>query len=193
MIYIITPCSRPENLAAISKTIPSECKWIVVHDNKKTAGKTKMNEDFIFLNQDISTIYNAIFLVCEDTGPVGTKARNYALDTLSLQDDDFILFHDDDNIIHPKWYETISQYLENDFSIMTWGQINKHRRVRLSPTKYPRVGQIDTACFLVRWKYNKRVRHGFFYEHDGVYAEDCAKNGRVLCINDYLCYYNYLR
>jgi hypothetical protein len=177
MIYIITPCSRPENLVAISKTIPSECKWIVVHDNKT----------------HVVPIYNATFLVCDDTGPVGTIARNYALDTLPLVDNDLILFHDDDNIIHPSWYTTISQHLHIDFSIMTWGQINKNQTVRLLPTMYPEIGNIDTACFLVRWKYNKEVRHGFFYEHDGLFAQTCAKNGRIVCINDYLCYYNYLR
>lgn len=177
MIYIITPCSRPENLAQISKTIPAECKWIVVHDNKKS----------------IVPPSNARLLLCEDTGPVGTIARNYALDSLPLIDDDFILFHDDDNIIHPRWYSEVIKYLNEDFSLITWGQIYKNLNTRLLPTAHPQTNNIDTASFLVRWKYNKNVRHELVYYHDGLYAEACAKNGKVLCLNDYLCYYNYLR
>ena len=177
MIYIITPCSRPENLEEISKTIHPLCKWIVVHDNTKP----------------VVPINNATFLVCEDTGYVGTKARNYALDNLPLTDDDFILFHDDDNIIHPNWYDTVSKFLKYDFSILTWGQINRNGIIRLLPTESPKIGNIDTASFLIRWKYNKNVRHELLYFHDGVYSEACSQNGPVLCISDFLCYYNYLR
>jgi len=176
-LYVITPCSRPENIPEIAKTIPPECKWIIVHDNKT----------------HVIPPDNATLLVCEDTGHSGTLARNYALDKLSFTDEDFILFHDDDNIIHPNWYNSISKYLNEDFSIITWGQINKENQLRLLPTKNPTIGNIDTASFLVRWKYNKDVRHELVYWHDGLYAEACAKNGEVLCINECLCYYNYLR
>ena len=176
MLYIITPCSRPENIPAISKTIPLECKWVIVHDNKTP----------------VNPIDNATLLVCEETGIVGTKARNYALDNLSLKDEDLILFHDDDNIIHPGWYDTIQKYLNQDFSIITWGQLNKDNSKRLSPTNSPSVGNIDTASFLISWKYNKKVKHQEIYEHDGIYASECSKNGEVLCINEFLCYYNYL-
>lgn len=177
MIYIITPCSRPENLNQISQTIPSECKWIVVHDGKKP----------------IVPPVNATLLLCEDTGLVGTVARNYALDTLPLTDDDFVLFHDDDNIIHPRWHTEICKYLNEDFSMITWGQVDKNLNIRLPPTAQPRIDHIDTASFLISWKYNKNVRHESVYHHDGIYAEACSKNGKVLCLNDHLCYYNYLR
>jgi hypothetical protein len=141
----------------------------------------------------VPQIDNATFLVCEDNGVSGTKARNYALDNLDLQDEDLVLFHDDDNIIHPEWYSTISKFINEDFSIITWGQLNKNNTIRLNPTPHPRVNHIDTACFLIKWKYNKDVRHQYFYHHDGLYSEECSKNGSVLCLDQYLCYYNYLR
>jgi hypothetical protein len=178
MIYIITACSRPKNLETISQTIPRQCEWVVVHDNKT----------------DIPFLDNAHILKCEDTGTIGIKAQNFALDNLSLKDEDFILLHDDDNIIHPNWYSTVSQLLEHDFSIMTWGQLNKDNSIRLTPQSCPKVGNIDTASFLVSWKYNKHLRHAVdIYEHDGLYAEQSALNGSVLRVDDYLCYYNYLR
>ena len=177
MIYIITPCSRPENIPVIAKTIPPECKWVIVHDHKAP----------------VAPIDNATLLVCEDTGPVGTLARNYALDKLPLTDEDFVLFHDDDNIINPNWYNTVSKYLHEDFSIMTWGQIHKDGRERLPALEQPKAYSIDTASYMIRWKYNKDVRHELVYHHDGLYAEACAKNGPVLCIKENLAYYNYLR
>ena len=36
MIHIITPCSRPENLSTIKQTIPEDCSWTVVVDEKAT-------------------------------------------------------------------------------------------------------------------------------------------------------------
>lgn len=179
MIYIITPCSRAENLEQISSTIPTECQWVIVYDDKVKI---------------LQPIKNAWLMKCHDTGMVGIKAQNFALDTLPLNDNDYILYHDDDNIIHHNLYPTISNFLNFDFSIMTWGQLLKNNTVRLPPVNKPEVGKIDTASFLISWKYNKNVRHKIgVYEHDGIYARDCAKNGPTLCINDYLCYYNYLR
>lgn len=178
MIYIITPCSRPQNLERISTTIPAQCSWIVVYDNKVT----------------IPPLSNATLMKCEETGYVGIHGQNFALDNLPLTDDDFVLLHDDDNIIHPQWYDSIKEYLSEDFSMLTWGQLNKWNRINMVPTSVPKIGKIDTACFLIRWKYNKYVRHiPDKWEHDGIYAEECAKNGRVLCVDKYIAYYNYLR
>lgn len=177
MLYIITPCSRPQNLSIIANTIPIDSKWIIVHDN----------------HTDMPLINNATFFVCEDTGLVGTKARNFALDNINFSYNDHILFHDDDNIIHPLLYSTVSQVFDHDFSLLCWGQLNKDNSIRLLPPKSIKVGQIDTASFLIKWKYNSHVRHRTdIYEHDGYYAEECAKNGLVLRLNEFLCYYNYL-
>lgn len=178
MIYIITPCSRPENLNQIYNSIPKACNWIVCHDKKTT----------------IPQLNGIISMTCEDTGFVGTKARNHVLDNFPFKDDDYILFHDDDNIIHPSLYENLLEYIDKKFSIMTWGQLNRDNSIRLHPTPFIRVGSIDTASFIISWKYNKHIRHRTdIYEHDGIYAEECSRNGPVLCIDDYLCYYNFLR
>jgi hypothetical protein len=178
MIYIITACSRPENLEDMSKTIPSDFKWVIVYDDRV----------------NIPDTYDAILLKCEDTGKVGVKAQNFALDNLPLTDDDHVMLLDDDNIIHPNWYNVVRQLLHHDFSIMTWGQTHKDGTRRLEPQRYPQVGNIDTASFLVSWKYNKNVRHVVdLYEHDGVYASTCSMNGPICCVGHDLCYYNYLR
>lgn len=178
MLYIITACSRPENLVTMSQSIPKEYSWVIVHDDRVSIPK----------------IDNAIVLKCEHTGIVGVKAQNFALDNLPLTDDDFVMLLDDDNVIHPEWYSVVSKLLHMDFSIMTWGQLHQNGSIRLEPQPAPQVGNIDTASFLVSWKYNKHVRHVVdLYEHDGVYAQTCAMNGPVLCVKGYLSFYNYLR
>ena len=177
MLYIITPCSRPQNLLEISKTIPNESQWIICSDNK-----VKM-----------PYIQNAILMQCNDTGQVGTLARNYILDNFQFNQEDWILAHDDDNIIHPELYSNIKQYLDSDYSIVYWGQLEKES-IRISlETVFPIANKIDSSCYMVNWKYNSKVRHKVIYNHDGIYAEQCSQNGSSLKIDKYLCYYNYLK
>jgi cellulose synthase/poly-beta-1,6-N-acetylglucosamine synthase-like glycosyltransferase len=178
MLYIITPCSRPENLNIIYRSIPSEATWIISHDQE----------------MQIPNHSNIVSMKCPDNGKVGTKARNYVLNNFPFNNEDYILFHDDDNIIHPDLYSNIVKYFDLDFSLMCWGQLNKDNSIRLHPTLNIVVGQIDTASFLIKWEPNKHVRHRIdIYEHDGIYAHECSKNGNIVLIKKYLSYYNYLR
>jgi hypothetical protein len=180
MLQIITPCSRPQNLAAIYNSIPKEATWTVVYDNR------------VIIEHKLD---NVNYLLCENTGFVGSSGRNFALDNISIKDEDYILFHDDDNIIHEDLFENIKEIIsENKYSIITWGQLNKDKSARLEPSQEPIVGRIDTACYISSWKYNKNVRHAEdVYAHDGIYAVECRKNGPLLKLDKYLCYYNYLR
>lgn len=178
MIYLVTPCSRPENLHIISKSIPDQCKWIVLHESNIT----------------IPNISNMISIVCPKTGFVGADGRNYFVNNFDLNDNDWIYSLDDDNIIHPNMLSTIQPYLNEDISIIYWGQLNKDNTIRLVPRDSIILDTIDAACFISKWKFNKNVRyHTNAYNYDGLYAIDCSNNGPSLKINDYLCYYNYLR
>lgn len=186
MLKIITPCSRPENIKSIYSTIPNESKWIIVHDNN---AKLKLTEESWIKEKD-----NIKLLECPNTGFCGIEARNFALDNEQFDDNDFILFHDDDNIIHKDLFANIKDLLNLNCSIVTWGQINKDNSIRLCPTITPKIRHIDTACFMIKWGINKHVRHLVNeYTHDGIYAEVCSKNGEVFVIDKYLSYYNYLR
>lgn len=178
MIYIVTPCSRPENLEVISKSIPSECRWIVLHEP----------------HINIPYIENMTAIQCPKTGFVGADGRNYFVNNFNLSDEDWIYSLDDDNIIHPRMFSEISKLLDKDISIIYWGQLNKDETVRLMPRTSIIIDTIDAACFISKWKFNKHVRYNTeAYNYDGLYAIQCANNGPVLRLNDYLCYYNYLR
>ncbi len=177
MLYIVTPCSRPQYLEQISKTIPDFAKWIVLH------------EDHV----KIPTISNMISVKCPKTGFVGADGRNYFIDHFVLNDEDWIYSLDDDNIIHPDFH-LIKDLLVNDVSMIHWGQLNKDNTVRLEPLNTIILDTIDAACFISKWKYNKLVRYNTTaYNYDGLYAIDCANNGPRIKLNNYLSYYNYLR
>jgi len=178
MLYMVTPCSRPENLEAMSKTIPQECRWIVLHEPNITVPKLE----------------NMISIECPKTGFVGADGRNYFIENFDLTDEDWIYSLDDDNIVHPDMMKYIKPLMDMELSIIYWGQLNKDDTVRLIPRESIIIDTIDAACFATKWKYNKNVKYNTTqYNYDGLYAIECGKNGPVARINGYLCYYNYLR
>ena len=179
MVYIVTPCSRPENLLQIKKSIPEECKWIVAYDD---------NCDTEWM---LDGVINCTGLGIRDAH-WGNKIRNWVLDNYEFEDGDWLYYLDDDNIIKEDWYHHINCYLNSDAAILTWGQLYGTGEERLDPTGTPQSFKIDTACFMVNWKHVKEVRWGDKIESDGQYAQDCASKGRLIRLQHYLCYYNYI-
>jgi len=178
MIHIITPCTRPENLAEMSLSIPKECHWVVVYDESV---------------KDKREVENATVLHSPYTGFSGNPNRNYALDSIEFNDEDWIYILDDDNIIHPRWYEAVKDINYSHLSMVTWGQVWRNNSVRLQPTAYPSVGNVDTSCYMIRGRVMKRLRYSLDYVADGIMAEHAYVYGGVLKLDDYLGYYNYLR
>lgn len=126
------------------------------------------------------------------TGDWGAHNRNYALDNYPFDDNDWITFLDSDNIIHGDWYNTVKDYVDLNLAILTWGQLSKNHDIRLRPTDAPSVGNIDSASFMVKWKYVKDIRWSTNYTHDGEYANECSKRGQLLMLDAYISFYNYL-
>ncbi len=94
MIHIITPCSRPGNLSTIKQTIPEDCSWTVVVDEKATGD---FPTGITYLRPNVS-------------GSWGHPLRNVGMEfilALKAKRSDYIYFLDDDNIIHPDWYEAV--------------------------------------------------------------------------------------
>ena len=119
--------------------------------------------------------------------------RNYALDNLEINDLDWVYVLDDDNIIHPQWYSAVSQINDDTLNTIAWGQAWQNNTVRLEPALYPRVGNIDTASYMVRGRVIKNLRYAIDYCADGILAEQAGSFGGYLCLHEYLCYNNYLR
>jgi glycosyltransferase involved in cell wall biosynthesis len=113
------------------------------------------------------------------------------LSRLKAKPDDYVLFLDDDNLIHPNWYDQIKGVSAD---MVTWGQQNKDGTVRLRATGEPKIGNIDTASFMVKYKIAKQLKFTNVYEADGIFAMQAAgKSNEIEVINESISYYNYLK
>jgi hypothetical protein len=178
MIYIVTTCTRPENLETIKETIPPECVWVVVFDNSI---------------KDSEPADGAINLYSPFTGHWGMSNRNFALDEMEFADEDWIYVLDDDNIIHPDWYEAVKDLNSLELNMINWGQLWDDGSIRLQPAEKPAVDGIDTACYMVRGRLMRSLRYNQQYNADGLLAEQAYGHGGTLKLDSYLAYYNYLR
>lgn len=177
MINIITPCSRPENLHTISKSIniPKEqYKWIVVFDMDDCP------------KEYIPT--NCVFLYHKDiNSKSGNAQRNIGID---LIDDGYVFFLDDDTILHPDLWDNIKDATED---IIIFNQLKKGEQ-RFDSIRFQH-GFIDTGCAVIkssligdtRWSLDK-------YEADYYFLQDMNNKKETikyipLCIS----YYNYIQ
>jgi hypothetical protein len=175
MLYIVTPCSRPQNLVRLKQHIPAYATWVVMMDastNYKGATSASI------------THYST------RSGSWGNPLRNEFLELHrdSFTKEDWVYILDDDNILHPKFLEEWNNLNSLDCSIVTWGQIG-----RLRPTDQPRVGNIDTACYMFKPFDLPNLYFETSYEADGIFAAEAARLGTLICVEQYLCYYNALR
>jgi hypothetical protein len=124
------------------------------------------------------------------TGDMGNPLRNEFLDLYadSFTKEDWVYYLDDDNVLHPKFLEEWNNLNALDCSIVTWGQIG-----RLRPTDQPRVGNIDTACYMFKPYDLPKLRFEMKYEADGIFAQAASEQGTLICVEQYLCYYNALK
>ena len=177
MMYlnIITPCSRPQNLKLISKSIniPKEnYRWIVVFDGLEIPEIPNNCEAYSI--KDNNSIY-------------GNAQRNYALDLIT---DGYVYFNDDDTTIHPELWDEIKDK-ENDF--ISFKQSNKDGSLRLEgmqilPNFIDSHNFIASSkCINTRWVLDR-------YDADAFFAMECYKNAKEsLYIPKILSVYNFLK
>lgn len=178
-LNIITPCSRPENLHLISKSIniPKEnYRWIIVFDFDELPDKELIPENC------------EVYLHRNKMSTAGHAQRNYALE---LIDDGYVYSNDDDTLIHPDLWENIKD-IEADF--ISFGQSNKDNTRRLIGNDI-RVGHIDSHNFIVSRKTIGETRFNISkYDADGYFASDCySKSITKVFIDKSLSVYNQLR
>lgn len=173
MLYIMTPCSRSENLSTISETVPKYAKWVIVLDAKA---------------KRIAYPPNTTVIETDLTGHSGNPLRNLFLDSYKFTDEDWVYILDDDNIFHPKLSAVMEALMLIDAGIITWAQEG-----RLPATDNPREGNIDTACYMFRPSLSCGLRFDMNYGADGVFAHELSRRTKLEMINQELCYYNHLR
>jgi hypothetical protein len=125
---------------------------------------------------------------CDKVGAYGHPQRNVGIKQV---EDGFIYFLDDDNVIHPGFWELIGPLDPTKF--YTFDQQRTASSVLRG--NVIRVGHIDTAMFLVhkqqiraiKWVENK-------YEADGLFISAIARTnpGAHVYVPQIACYYNFL-
>lgn len=198
-LYLITPCSRTENLLQIKKTIDFKRikKWIIVYDSNSIKNKQKI---FKKNHHIIEFFHKDIFSVS------GNSQRNFALNYLNKKKNKnfFIYFLDDDNILHKNFYNIIDDHLYNVKKLIyTFDQLRhqkifinkKFQYVKILKGNCIKTGYIDIAMFLpnfslinnVRWNKKK-------YTADGEYIVKCMKNKKMkhMYLPITACHYNFI-
>jgi hypothetical protein len=159
-LNIITPCSRPENLHEISKSINidrSDYRWIVVLDMDEMP-----NIDLIPLNCEI-------YLHKDPISVFGNAQRNFALD---LVEDGHIYFNDDDTTIHPDLWDNIKDLRQG---FISFSQNNQDGSLRLEGNNI-KLHSIDSHNFVVHIKIVEWSSSRFKiteYDADGYFAIEC--------------------
>jgi hypothetical protein len=177
-LNIITPCSRPQNLETISKSINiprDQYRWIVVFDLLEAPENIPDNCEWYTIKDANSTSGNA--------------QRNFALNLITHG---HIYFNDDDTVLHIDLWDNIKN--ENNKDFISFKQSNKDGTIRLEGVNIS-IGYIDSHNFVTsvecvgdtRWVLNR-------YDADGVFAHECYKKAKnKLYINKVLSVYNTLR
>jgi len=187
-VYIITPCSRPENLHAIAKSINipvDEYQWIVVHDADELPSANLLPNNAVHIAKKV------------DGSIMGNGQRNKALDMIHNNyceeyADRWIYFNDDDTIIHSNLFDVVKQHQGADF--IHFMQHDKEGHIRLNGDVI-RAEHTDTHNFIfkasllgdTRWVLRKHTA-------DGIFAEQMfRKASNRLYIPQVLSVYNVLR
>tara|TARA_B100001996_G_C18601147_1_gene569902 strand:- start:484 stop:1161 length:678 start_codon:yes stop_codon:yes gene_type:complete len=187
-IIIITPVSRIKNLEIIKNSINFNFifKWIIVYDGNK------IKKDFQYFKKN-NQIEEFMYL-SKSNEVLGNGQRNFALEYINKKysnDDIFVYFLDDDNVIHPNFYNLVDRFKKN--YLYTFDQ--QRTRYILSGIK-PKLYFIDLAMFVSDFKIIRDIRFVCeTYNADGTYIEDCYKKNinNHLYIEETACYYNYLK
>jgi hypothetical protein len=182
MLYIITACSRRDNLQAIYDSMDFRMihTWYIIYDTSKGRSYTHQFKGHAKIKE----------IDYDKEGVCGHPQINYAID---LIEDGFVYVIDDDNIIHPDFWKT---YIELDPEyIYTWDQ-NRIREKRIAKGGIIKLSLIDTSQFIVprkyigdiRWDNNKRNADFKFINtiHEKYHEQ-------FKYVNKILCYHNYLR
>jgi glycosyltransferase involved in cell wall biosynthesis len=181
MISIITPCCRPENLSLLSLSIDFSQvdRWYVIYDTREGRKYTKQFDQ----NPKI------IELECSE-GISGNPQRNLAL---KLVRDGFVYFLDDDNMIHPEFWNIVKTLDPERF--YTFDQLRKDHLGPVLKGNNPVSCGIDTAMYIIPRKIIGDIKwQNERYDADGVFIETIHKRFKEkhVYLEKVAAYYNFL-
>ena len=186
-VIIITPSYRVKNLKKILQSISFDhiFKWIIIYDGSKISENYKQFKN----NQNvIELVYKS-----KKDEIQGNAQRNKGLNYVSKNFSDqniFIYFLDDDNVVNPNFYKLLS-----DIQINFFYTFDQQRNRYVFSGENPKVYHIDLGMFLFDFKMASDTRFRLDkYEADGIYVEECCNKDikKHIYVPNIYTYYNYL-
>ena len=186
-VIIITPSYRVKNLKKILQSISFDhiFKWIIIYDG------SKISENYIQFSNN-QNIIEIIYKSKKDEIQ-GNAQRNEGLNYVSKNFSDqniFIYFLDDDNVVNPNFYKLL-----RDIQINFFYTFDQQRNRYVFSGENPKVYHIDLGMFLFDFKMASDVRFRLNkYEADGIYVEECCNKDikKHIYVPKIYTYYNYL-
>lgn len=189
-ITIITPSIRPENLRRIASSVNFEyfSRWIIVYDSTKIKQNPNQFADCPYIEEYLYSLAG--------NGRSGNDQRNFALSIIPANYRGYIYFLDDDNIIHPNFYQIVRNIVHSSPNqknqIYTFDQERYNNSITLRGNRCE-INKIDSAmalipaalCRNIRWKRQ-------LYNADGHFIQEVYNRhseGHVY-IETHGCYYN---
>jgi len=169
MIHFITPLYRYNNLRVIYSTIKHQVddfNWHLI-EGSNTIGE----DDFSFLKEDKRVKFYKI-----NTSHIwGHEQRNYFIQNIKCDDNDWCYFLDDDNVVTWDLVKTYNEEKETDTNLVLFTQkkgLTENIRLYSSP-QHLSLGNCDIGSFMIRYNLIKKT---FIYpmnerNADGHYAE----------------------
>lgn len=199
-LYILTRCSRLENLLNIKKSIFDNkndfwnINWYIAVDNKKI----KNIPSHILNNLQSENI--KLFFDLNSDGIYGNNLLNELLNIIDQKENNWIYILDDDNKLHERFLNRTSEILKTNickciiFSQMSFDTRFGNSLFRTASEKNINVKKIDMAQFLInsvliknnRFEINEYVSDGIFITK--IYYEN---PNDFYIIDEILCYYNF--
>jgi hypothetical protein len=185
-MYLVTPCSRSENLDRIKESIQFDKieKWYIVYDNTKFEFSERYKSD-----------PKIVEIECNDSNGIsGNQFRNKALDVIiSIHKGGFVYFLDDDNIVHPNFWNM--KFDSNEALVYTFPQQLDASRVRTGDLPLPL--HIDIAQYIIHTDLIGKKRFILDrYEADGMFVYEIIDTNvyNWKCFHNVIgCYYNFLK
>lgn len=189
IFHVITRCTRPNNLKKIYESFGGykKAKWTVMFDASVLAElDMEMLNLLTYLGADFRIFY----------GKPGSYMYPEVNKVISSNKDLWTTLIDDDNIIHPSYFEALEDHIRpgKDTTVFIYNQILENELIRLCSPEATVVGGIDLAQFTFHPRVLTLSKFTAGYCGDGEFIESLHKQiPEDFCfINEELSYYNYL-
>jgi hypothetical protein len=178
-IVIVTPCSRPRYLEKLFQSIRFDMisAWLIIYDTRH-----------IPFQKNYPDNSKIIEVECKDEGVAGHQIRNFALNIIQNA---MIYFLDDDNIMHPFFWNLIPNFQSGN--IYTFNLL--YQNGAILPGDNPIPTKIDTSQYIfdrslvgdLRFKTDD-------YRADGIFINTLYEQNRdkSFHFNYIAAYYNWL-